>query len=214
MKRRLIKFTVMAVLAVVVIGGVFAAGYFLPELLGTSKSEPVISGAVLQKEIAELSELAVMRCRYNNVGAFEDPLMLKDWKVPFTKKSFIVSYKGDIKLGIDASQLRVDISEALQSVVIYLPEITVLSHEIDEDSVEVWDQTSNIFNPIKIEDYTAFVAAQKAAVEKSMVTEELKEEALQSVEAQIHAFVSHFAGIKDEYDVLFGAQPDAENSEA
>ncbi len=34
-----------------------------------------------------------------------------------------------------------------------------------EDSLEVYDETRNLFNPITIEDYTGFTADQKQSIE-------------------------------------------------
>ncbi|MFQ9072278.1 MAG: DUF4230 domain-containing protein [Faecalibacillus faecis] len=36
---------------------------------------------------------------------------------------------------------------------ITLPAAKILSHEIDEKSIEVYDESSNIFNQISINDY-------------------------------------------------------------
>ena len=42
----------------------------------------------------------------------------------------------------------------------------ILSHEIDADSVEIFDEKTSIFNPFTIEDFTAFQAAQREVMEE------------------------------------------------
>ncbi|WP_370807359.1 DUF4230 domain-containing protein [Faecalibacillus intestinalis] len=37
----------------------------------------------------------------------------------------------------------------------------ILSHEIDENSIEVYDESSNIFNQISINDYKSFATKEK-----------------------------------------------------
>ena len=63
------------------------------------------------------------------------------------------------------------------TVTVTLPEAEILSHEIDEDSVEVFDEKTSIFNPFTVEDFTAFQADQKAAMEERALSSGLLEEA-------------------------------------
>ena len=53
----------------------------------------------------------------------------------------------------------------------------VSPNEIDEDSVEVFDEKTSIFNPFTVEDFTAFQADQKAAMEERALSSGLLEEA-------------------------------------
>ena len=63
------------------------------------------------------------------------------------------------------------------TVTVTLPEAEILYHEIDEDSVEVFDEKTSIFNPFTVEDFTAFQADQKAAMEERALSSGLLEEA-------------------------------------
>ena len=49
-------------------------------------------------------------------------------------------------------------------VTVTLPAAEIFSNEVLEDSLEVYDETRNLFNPITIEDYTGFTADQKQAL--------------------------------------------------
>ena len=51
-------------------------------------------------------------------------------------------------------------------VTVSLPQAKILTHTIDEDSIQVFDETSNVFNPIRITDYTEFSKDQKEALEE------------------------------------------------
>ena len=74
---------------------------------------------------------------------------------------------------MDLSGATVEVDEVQKSVTITLPESRILSHEIPEDSIQVFDETRNIFNPITIEDYTGFTRDQKAEVEQRAIDEGL-----------------------------------------
>ena len=85
-------------------------------------------------------------------------------KIPFTTKSFILTYDGTVKAGVDLDGAEVSVSGT--TVTITLPEAEILSHEIDEDSMEVFDEKTSIFNPFTVEDFTSFQSDQKAAMEE------------------------------------------------
>ena len=99
------------------------------------------------------------------ISSFENQVHFYGWKVPFTTKSFIISYDGVIKAGVDLTAVSVQVDEAAKTVAVTLPESRILSHEIPEDSLEVFDENDNIFNPITIEDYAGFTKDQKEAME-------------------------------------------------
>ena len=64
-----------------------------------------------------------------------------------------------------------------EQVTVTLPAAQILSHEIDEDSMEVFDEKTSIFNPFTVEDFTSFQSDQKAAMEEKALSRGLLEEA-------------------------------------
>lgn len=122
---------------------------------------------MLQSRLTEISELATVSYHYTNMGQFENSNDFYGVKIPFTTKRFILSYDGVIKAGIDLSQAVVGMEG--KEVVIHLPAATVLSHEIDPDSVEVFDEKTSIFNPLHVKEFAQFQADQKDAMEEKAV---------------------------------------------
>ena len=76
-----------------------------------------------------------------------------------TNKYFILTFEGEIQLGTDLSKANVEINDSTIYATVNKP--TVLSNSIDESSIEVYDETKNIFNPISVSDYKAFALEQK-----------------------------------------------------
>ena len=124
---------------------------------------------------------------YTNMAQFENSNDFYGVKVPFTTKKFILTYDGTIKAGIDLSRAQVEVSGG--AVRIMLPKAQVLSHEIEEDSVEIFDEKASIFNPFTVEDFTAFQAEQKAIVEEKAVSRGLLEEAGQKARSSVQLMV-------------------------
>ena len=83
--------------------------------------------------------------------------------------------------------------ETARTVLVVLPGSRILSHEIPEDSIEVFDETKNIFNPITIEDYNGFLADQKDAVEAKAVENGLLDEAVNNARAALTSLLQPMA---------------------
>lgn len=156
----------LAVLALLLVGGLVMAAFLCGLSRGGREAEPVITSDLLGEHLRSAQELVTVAYYYTSMGRFENQVDFYGWKVPFTAKSFIVSYDGVIKAGVDLSQVQVEVDEIRQAVTVRLPGSQILSHEIPEDSIEVFDESDNLFNRITIEDYTGFTLDQKKAMEQ------------------------------------------------
>lgn len=128
---------------------------------------PVITGRVLEERLQAVQKLVSTEYYYTQMGSFEEQKDFYGWSIPFTTKRFIVSYNGVIKAGVDLSQVKVEVGE--DRVTVTLPEAAVISHEIPEDSIKVLDESNNVLNPIRIEDYTDFTQTQKQEMEAQAI---------------------------------------------
>lgn len=168
--------------------------FWLGALWRGREQQPTITSDLLGQQLRSVQELVSVEYHYTNMGKFENQLDFYGWKVPFTTKSFLVSYDGIIKAGVDLSGAEVDVDELRKAVTITLPESKILSHEIPEDSLQVFDETRNIFNPITIEDYTGFTKDQKAEVEQKAIDEGLLTDAAEKARGAVETFVSLLPG--------------------
>jgi hypothetical protein len=150
---------------------------------GGGETPPQLSAVVLEQQLTEIRELATVTYTYTNMAQFESSNDFYGMTVPFTTKSFILTYDGTIKAGIDLSAASAEVKDA--SVIITLPEARILSHEIDEDSVEIFDEKTSIFNPFTVEDFTAFQADQKSAMETKAMERGLLAEARTRAESGV-----------------------------
>lgn len=145
-----------------------------------SGGEPKLSSVVVKAQLEQISELATARYNYTNVGKFEDSSEFHGLTIPLTGKRFIVSYDGVILAGIDLEKAEVDLSG--RRIAVTLPRAEILSHEIDEDSLKVFDETHNIFNPITLENYNDFQKEQKDVMEEKAAEGGLLQQAEEQAE--------------------------------
>ena len=133
----------------------FISGIFF----ANKQTEPEITSTLIQNRIEQASDLVTTKYHYTKVGKFENSLNLNGWSIPLTNKYFILTFEGEIQLGTDLSKANIEISDSTIHVTVDKP--TVISNSIDESSIEVYDETKNIFNPISVSDYKAFAVKQK-----------------------------------------------------
>lgn len=170
---------------------ILAAVFFWGRSVGKSAGNTEMSAVVLENKLTEISELASLTYSYTNMAEFENSKDFYGMKVPFTTKGFIITYDGEIKAGVDLSKAKVDVSGS--KITITLPDAEILSHQIDEDSLEIFDETTSIFNPLKVTDYNAFSKDQKSEMEKKAIEKGLLAEARQKAVSAVQSFVSQIA---------------------
>ena len=179
---------------------IVSAAFFAGATLGKRDNKPSITSDLLGQQLQDAQELVSVKYLYTNMGKFENQVDFYGWKVPFTTKSFLVSYDGVIKAGVDMSQVNLSVDEGEKAITITLPAGTILSHEIKLDSIQVFDETTNIFNPITIQNYTDFTADQKGAMEEHAIENGLLTAAEDQAGAAIRSLFSTLPGI-DAYSV-------------
>lgn len=154
------------------IGGVIAiivlviAIFFAGVHYASGSNNDKITSTTIKNQLTEINELALYSYDYSKVGKFSNKLSFNGWKIPLTQKNFIITYDGSIKAGIDLKQAKISIDN--DQLNITLPAAKILSHEIDENSIEVYDESSNIFNQISINDYKSFATKEKKKMKKKL----------------------------------------------
>lgn len=185
----------LILLTLLLICGAVLAAFLCGLRQASQAAEPQITSDLLASRLRSVQELVTVSYYYTNMGRFENQVDFYGWKVPFTTKSFIVSYDGVIKAGVDLEKLQVSIGDG--EVTVTLPESRIISHEIPEDSLEVFDESDNLFNHITIEDYTAFTRDQKSAMEQRAVDGGLLDRANQEARTAVDSLLRIMPGLEE-----------------
>ncbi|MCI8810744.1 MAG: DUF4230 domain-containing protein [Oscillibacter sp.] len=181
------KYLFLGIVLCVIVGAVC---FFGGRYIANHPAEPEISTVVLESRLSEISEIAVVAYHYTNMAQFENSGQFSGITIPFTTKRFILTYDGTIKAGVDLTKTDVQVSGT--AVRVTLPKAEILSHEMDADSVEIFDEKTSIFNPFHVDDFTAFQAEQKAVMEEKAVAQGLLDEAQEKASEQVRLLLSAF----------------------
>lgn len=224
--KRLIVIVVVAVLLAALMGAVWMAGYGvskdkidemneeiqilvnrIEELVNTpgivTPVTPVIELDVISKEISEIGELATVEYLFTDAAKFTDHKQIKKWNVPLTEKSFTLKWDGKIKAGVDVTEVKIDLDENAHKLIVTVPQAEILSYEVDDESVEVLDETNNKFNPITVEDKVNFDTQTKDAMIERAIDNGLLEKAQQSAENIIRNLLMVNPAIGEDYAIEF-----------
>lgn len=158
-KRGTLKYIFLGLLLCAAVG---AGCYFLGRA-GT-KDTTKFSAVTVENRLEGVSELASVSYSYTNMARFENSEEFYGVKLPFTTKRFILTYDGVIKAGVSLKDAAVKVRG--KTVTVWLPESKILSHEIEENSVKIFDEKTSVFNPFTVEDFAAFQSAQKTVMEQ------------------------------------------------
>lgn len=134
-----------------------------------------ITEDVLKQQMEGIGELNTAKYYYTNMGRYENTLQFKGQNIPFTQKAFIISYDGTIKAGVDLKDIKMEIAE--NKIRCTLPVGKILSHDVDMETVTVFDEKNSIFNGLSTEDVTQFLSDQKLRMEERAIASELLTEA-------------------------------------
>ena len=180
---------ILVFILIAFIGGMFFAN---------KQTQPEITSTLIQNRIEQASDLVTTKYHYTKVGKFENSLNLNGWSIPLTNKYFILTFEGEIQLGTDLSKANVEINDSTILVTVDKP--VVISNSIDESSIEVYDETKNIFNPISVNDYKKFAVEQKETALSEAKKKGLMKTAQENTKKSVKEIISIIPDT-DEYTV-------------
>ncbi|WP_138160464.1 DUF4230 domain-containing protein [Peptoniphilus catoniae] len=189
---------VCLILSALVIGA-----FFYGKNQGALDKEPVITSELLTNQIKDSKELTVTKYYYTNMASFENQNEFYGFKIPFTQKKFILSYDGIISAGVDLSKLDLSLDKEKKIIKIKMPDAKILSHEINDSSITIFDEKNSVFNPINLEDYSGFYKDQKALMEKKALSKNLLANSKEAAQKAIEEILSIYNTGEDSYTIEF-----------
>ena len=150
----------------------------------------------------DIGEMATQSAYCTEVSLTEADRELFGLSIPFTQSKYIYSYDVIIKAGYDFSEIQWSVDEGKKQIKVKLPEVKVLSNEIDLDSFKVYYEKESIFRPISLEENnTAMKELQKTA-EKDAIGNGLLENAQANAETILKAFFAKAFDLQ-KYEIQF-----------
>lgn len=171
---------VLGILVVILLAAAVALG---------AKTVLSADGRTARLGFEDIGELATQSAYCTEVEVTEASRELFGVTIPFTQSKYIYSYDVVIKAGLDFTD--VSWSEEDGTIRVTLPEIRVLSNEIDLDSLKVYHEDESLFRNITLEENNAALADLKARAEQDAIGNGLLEEARDNAQQILTAFFAN-----------------------
>ncbi len=159
----------------------------------------------IAEEIEQIGELASVEYRYTNVGTLDAS---KKWfkttiNIPGSQKTIVVTMDGVIKIGIDVNKIKIECNEEEKLITVKLPTAKLLSNELDENSIKVYDETTGILNKVTMEDSSAIRNQIKTKAEENAKDNGVYDMAKKNAENIIRCMLEAIPGLKETYSIEF-----------
>ncbi len=153
-------------------------------------SQPEITIEYIDKKLENISELSTAELTYHGLYA------VTEGKIPFiTKKGFSMSYTAKVKAGIDASLIKLDITD--ENIVITLPPSELQMTWVDPASIQFYDEKRALFNWGEKTDVTGAIASAEEDLKGNADLDGLKETASKQAEYIIKGILEGSVGEKE-----------------
>jgi hypothetical protein len=108
--------------------------------------------------------------------------------------------------GIDFTKIQIDKNDIKKIITVTLPDVEIISSDVDQNSFQLYDEKNNIFNPISVTDVTDSFTDLKNSEEKNAIEKGLFDRASANAILLVENFMHGSYDIEDyEIQVLFKA---------
>lgn len=153
-----------------------------------SDSGEKYTAVTIEESIKEISDLSVLELDYTeqeNWDGGSKKFLGKN--VPFTAKSMQLIFSGKVKAGPNLENMKVEAEG--NNISVTLPHSEILSHEIDENSIQLLSVKDGVFNRVTPDNNNEVRKQAKEAKEKKILESDFLEQADEKAVAQIEGFL-------------------------
>ena len=167
-----------------------------------SSKTPAVNMILTVKEILPNAEYSSLMYHYSAVVTHSEALNFFNYDIPLTEKKLLYTIDGTIKLGFNGEGIHVD--AAYNQIILRMPKIKILSHEVYPETFRLYDERSGLFNWYSVTDFNAIQMIHKQEQEdKVNENDGLFTQARQSAEQQFTMLLESLPGIKNKYTIVF-----------
>lgn len=155
----------------------------------TIKDNSRYTSRTVEFGLRNIGELASQAGYFTSVQTIKGSRELFGITIPFTQSQYIYSFDGIVKAGIDFQKIAVDANDATKVITVKLPHATILDVVVDQNSLVVYDQSKNIFSPLKLENVQESTIIMKEEVKQKAIDNQILVNAEKNAELLISGFL-------------------------
>jgi hypothetical protein len=194
------KYLLIIVIILCTGGGLLLGNKFNLNIFGRNTNTNITSTV---KEILPIAEYVSLVYHYSSVITNSDVKKLFNFNMPLSEKRAIYTIDGTIKLGFDCKNIT--IINQYNNIIVNMPGIIILSHEIYPETFSLYDEKTSLFNRYSLKDANDIQMGHKKEIEEKVKENQgLFTQARQSAEQQFKLFLESVPEIRDnKYKIVF-----------
>lgn len=162
--------------------------------------EVEISGETIRNSMSNIGKLCTAEYSYTHVERVDSAKELYGYEIPFTTATFIYSYDGTILAGIDFTKIQINKNDRTKKITVTLPDVEIISSDVDQNSFKLYDEKNNIFNPIHVTDVADSFANLKNSEEQKAIDNGLLDRAKENAVTLVENFLLSSYDVRN-YDI-------------
>lgn len=147
-----------------------------------------------------IGEFATQSAYCTQINVTDSSRELFGNKIPFTQSKYIYSYNITIKAGYDFGKIQWDIKD--DTIEVKLPEVKILSSEIDLDSFKVYHEEESIFNKITLSENNQALKKLQSEAQTQAIQNGLYDNARKNAETMLKSFFGNVYDL-NKYKIVF-----------
>lgn len=159
------------------------------------KSKKITTDAV-KEDVKQISRYAAYEFSYTAVLGFSDKNKFMGIDIPLTENHFIATIDGKITIGINGEDVKflenTDSEGNVTGINLFVPHSIILDNYIIPESLEIFDENNNVFNPVRPEDYNGLLIEAKDQEETKIQESDILQKSDETIK---YLLVSHFQAV-------------------
>lgn len=173
----------------------------VPIIEDVAEEKISVSSETINEGLSDIGTLNTYEYYFTHVGKYAESSQLFGYEVPFSESSYIYSYDGTVKAGLDFSKIQVEVDDDLKTITLTLPEIEITGFEIDPDSFRLFDESISPINRISVSTLAGNISSIELEEKQNAIDRGILDKAGENAELLIRDFMNGIYGA-DGYTVV------------
>ena len=131
--------------------------------------EKEITSEILRDGLREVGVLVTDEYYFTEVVSYTSIKRLWNIDLGITETSYLASYDGVVRAGVDLSGATVEKDDAARRITVTMPGAEIIDVDIDPESFQLYSEKSGLGNPISAEDFNnSLLELEQTAREKAL----------------------------------------------
>ena len=153
---------------------------------------------IIREEVKQISKYSAYENNYTSILFYSEANQIFGMDIPLTENRLIATIDGKMNIGIDGEQVdfstKTDAEGNVTEVNISLPHSEILDNYTDQETLQIYDEKKNIFNPVKVEDYSGLIVDSEKKEEEKVLRSDLLERSDERIQKLLSSYLQGVYG--------------------